>query len=93
MKRVPNIQEYNQQNNFNICTKDALMDMVSVLLGYYPEASHKIMASDYDGAIRELEKMVEHIQMLQAPLREKAQEVRNRKYRGRGKVVEMRGKK
>jgi len=67
--------------------------MMSRLINLYPLVSDALGEGDYNRAIKELEGMVEYIQMFQAPIREKAQEVRNRKYRGRGVLIRFERRK
>ena len=88
-----NIIERIQQSNFNAWAKMSCGDMMGQLLNMFPYVTEALEEGDYDKAIKELEGMVEYIQFFQAPIREKMQELKNRKYRGGGKVVKFERRK
>ena len=93
-RKPTNILDHVQRNDFNTWAKICCGDMMGQLLNIFTHVTSVLEEGDYDGAIKELEAMVEHIQMFQAPIRERMQEIKNRKYRGGGKVVKFeRGKK
>ena len=91
MSKVINIRRKVEQANFNLWAREMFSDLVTKrLLDSMPKVYRSLEKSDYEEAIKECESIMESIVMWTVPLRNRAQEIKNRKYyRRKAKVVKL----
>ena len=95
MNKVTNIRKKVNENNFNLWAREMFSDLVTKrLLDSMPKVYRNLERSDYEEAIKECESIMESLVMWMVPLRNKSQEIKNRKYRRmKAKVIKLRGQK
>ena len=92
MSKILDFRKQIAEDNFNTWIKESYVEFVCHLLQNYPKLKQAMTDSDYEAIIAEGEELSGEIAMWLVPIRNKAQEAKNRRYRKRtSKVVKIKG--
>ena len=90
MTKILDFRKQVSEDNFNKWHKESFNELMCDMLAEYKQIRNAILSSDYDKVIAKCEGLTEAIERWLVPIRNKAQEARNRKYRmKKTKVVKL----
>jgi len=81
MSKIVDFRKQVSESNFNTWNKETYNQLMCDILAEYKQIGNAILESDYDRVIAKCEGLSEAIERWLVPIRNKAQEERNRKYR------------
>jgi len=90
MTKILNFRKQVSEDNFALYAKETYNQLMCDILAEYKQIRNAILESDYDRVIGKCEAIVDALERWLVPIRNKAQEERNRKYRNKKtKVVRI----
>ena len=90
MSKIVDFRKQVSESNFNTWNKETYNQLMCDILAEYKQIGNAILESDYDRVIGKCEAITDALERWLVPIRNKAQEERNRKYRNKKtKVVRI----